>query len=49
MAVREASCVSGDYLQKMKGMCVGDAMGEVFVLGVHSGWFAGRGHDLLGL
>lgn len=28
MAVREASCVLGDYLQKMKGMCVGNLMGE---------------------
>lgn len=24
-------------------------MGEVFVLGVHNGWFAGNGHGLLGL
>lgn len=48
MAVREASCVLGDYLQKMKGICVDKSMGEIFVLGVHSEWFAGPGRGLLG-
>lgn len=47
MAVRETSCVLGDYLQKMKNMCVGKSLGEVFVLRIYRGWFARRG--LLGL